>query len=318
MTAEIDDTYAEGFRSIFCQALVTARDRKWLNHAVSAATGHASSTIMCDCEAAVDRFVGPGVGEDGDEAYETPDGRPGAILQFHVPKFRKDRIEAMNKALMSRIGMNVLTCPTTACWSLDDQTSLKASDEPYVKLGRKIAYFGDGYEKLAERCGRKMWVIPTMGGEFAVDRRFQMHPGIMGGNLWFLGDTEAAAIEATERGVEAVNQVEGVIQPFPGGIAASASKAGSRYKFLFASTYAEYCPTMREELGDRCELPAGVQSVMEIVINGRDHESVDKAMQAAIHAAKETPGLIKISAGNYDGRLGKTFFYLRPESRPAE
>ena len=55
MAAEIEDTYAEAFRSIYAQVLVTAINRTWLDHAVNAATGHASSSILCDCEAGVDR-----------------------------------------------------------------------------------------------------------------------------------------------------------------------------------------------------------------------------------------------------------------------
>ena len=58
--AEIEDTYAEAFRSIYAEVLITARDRHWLDHAVAAATGNASSTILCDCEAGLDRYVGPG------------------------------------------------------------------------------------------------------------------------------------------------------------------------------------------------------------------------------------------------------------------
>ena len=61
--APVDDTYAEAFRSIFAEVLVTARDCKWLEHAAVAATGHASSTILCDCEAGIDRFVGPGTAD---------------------------------------------------------------------------------------------------------------------------------------------------------------------------------------------------------------------------------------------------------------
>ena len=76
------------------RVLVTARDRSWLDHAVAAATGNASSTILCDCEAGLDRYVGPG----GDESVPTPDGRPGALLQFHVPRFRKDRVPAAAEA----------------------------------------------------------------------------------------------------------------------------------------------------------------------------------------------------------------------------
>ena len=90
MPAFVEDTYAEAFRSLYVEFLITARDLKWVQHAADAAVGNASSTIMCDCEAGVDRFIGPGTGND----EPTPDGRPGAIVQLHVPRFRKDRVKA--------------------------------------------------------------------------------------------------------------------------------------------------------------------------------------------------------------------------------
>lgn len=304
MSAEIDDTYAEAFRSIYAEVLVTARDRKWLDHAAAAATGHASSTILCDCEAGVDRHVGPGSDHPD---VETPDGRPGVVLQFHMPRFRKERVRDLERALLARVSQNVLTCPTTACFNLIDTPE-------YFRLGRKVSYFGDGYERREDRHGRRMWVVPIMGGEFCLDRRFGYRDGIMGGNLWFLGESVDAALEAAERGAEAVSRVAGTVTCFPGGVAASASKAGSRYKFLFASTYHNYCPSLRATLGDDCRLPAEVQSVMEIVINGRDLETVAAATQAAIAASVDTPGLVRISAGNYGGRLGKSFIHLRQSS----
>src|SRR3954463_10524336 len=147
--AEIDDTYAEAFRSLYAEVLITARDRRWLDEAARAATGNASSTIMCDCEAGLDRYVGPG----GDESFATPDGRPGAIVQVHIPRFRQNRVEALERALLVRISQNVLTSPTAACFNLLDTV-------PYYKLGRKIAYFGDGFERRAVRYGRRLWVIP--------------------------------------------------------------------------------------------------------------------------------------------------------------
>lgn len=303
MTALVEDTYAEAFRSIYAEVLVTARDRKWLDHAVRAATGNASSTILCDCEAGVDRYVGPG---GDDPTAETPDGRPGAVLQFHVPRFRKDRVPALEKTLLARISQNVLTCPTARCFNQLDR-------ETYFRLGRKIAYFGDGFEKLEDRFGRRMWVIPTMGGEFCLDRRFGYDDGIMGGNLWFLGTSEEAAITAAELAVEGVRATPGAITTFPGGVAASASKAGSRYKFLFASTYDRFCPTLKQQLGDKSGVPDGVTSIMEIIINGRDLATVARATYAAIDKCRETPGLQSISAGNYGGRLGKSWIYLHPE-----
>src|SRR3954463_1030806 len=124
--AEIDDTYAEAFRSLYAEVLITARDRRWLDEAARAATGNASSTILCDCEAGLDRYVGPG----GDESVATPDGRPGALLQFHVHRFHKDRVQRLERSLLVRISHNVLTCATAACFSLMDSPD-------WVPLGRK-------------------------------------------------------------------------------------------------------------------------------------------------------------------------------------
>ena len=306
MPAIIDDTYAEAFRSIYVEFLITAVNRRWVEHAVNAATGNGSSTILCDCEAGLDRFVGPG----GDQSFATPDGRPGAIVQLHMPRFRKDRVPALEKAALVRISQNVLTCPTAACFNLIDS-------EAYFKLGRKIAFFGDGFQKRIERHGRKMWWIPTLGGEFILDRRLGYADGLMGGNLWFFGESEAAALAAAEAGVAAVEQCPGVIMPFPGGIAGSGSKAGSKYKFLFASTYEKYCPLLRDNPEAKSELPPGVRSVQEIIINGKSLEAIIAATQAAIAASGDTPGLLRISAGNYGGRLGKSFIYLHPGKQPA-
>ena len=299
--AEVEDTYAEAFRSIYAEVLITARDRTWLDHAVNAATGNASSSILCDCEAGLDRYVGPDA---------TPDGRVGAIVQFHVPRFHKDRDKRLERALLVRLSQNVLTCPTTACFNLLDEPT-------YFKLGRKIAFFGDGYQFRDQRFGRKVWVIPILSGEFVLDRRFGYRDGLMGGNLWFMGSTHDAALAAAEASTLAVDEVPGVILPFPGGVASSGSKAGSRYKFSIASTYEAFCPTLRDKLGDKSKVPPGVVSIQEIIINGRDLATISQATQAAIAASVNTPGLVRISAGNYGGRLGKSFIYLRGDRTSA-
>ncbi|HVH29204.1 MAG TPA: formylmethanofuran--tetrahydromethanopterin N-formyltransferase [Vicinamibacterales bacterium] len=293
--ALVDDTYAEAFKSLYAEVLITARNRTWVDHAVHAATGNASSTIMCDCEAGLDGYTDT-----------TPDGRPGAIVQFHVPRFRKDRVEALERSLLVRISQNVLTCPTAACFNLLDT-------DPYYKLGRKVAYFGNGYQFRDTRHGRRVWVVPILGGEFVIDRRFGYSEGLMGGNLWLMASDVDSALAAAERATTAIARSAGVITPFPGGVAASGSKIGSRYSFSIASTYEKYCPTLRGAPGVETALPDGVNSVMEIIVNGRNIQAIADAVQAAISAAVGTPGLIRISAGNYDGRLGKNFIYLRAD-----
>jgi formylmethanofuran--tetrahydromethanopterin N-formyltransferase len=303
MPVLIDDTYAEAFRSLYSAVLVTARDRYWLGKAIDAATGNASSTILCDCEAGLDRIVEPS---------ETPDGRVGAILQFHVPRFWKDRVEKLERSLLVRVSQNVLTCPTTAAFNV-----LPNDGEQWFPLGRKLSYFGDGHQFKSERFGKRVYVVPILSGEFVIERRFGWAEGLMGGNLWFFGHTADGALDAAMKASEAASTVAGVSLPFPGGVAASGSKAGSSYKFTIASTFAEYCPTLRDQAGITSRLPAGVVSVQEIIINGPDLATISKATQAAIRAAENVPGLERISAGNYNGKLGKSFIYLHPDKQPS-
>src|SRR5206468_12474804 len=184
---------------------------------------------------------------------------------------------------------NVLTCPTTACFNV-----LPAA-EKWFPLGRKLAYFGDGHQYRDDHHGRRCWVVPILSGEFVIERRCGWADGLMGGNLWFFGATADGALEAAMNGAEAAAKIPGVILPFPGGVAASGSKAGSRYKFAIASTYAEYCPTLRDQLGEKSRVPAGVVAVQEIIINGPDLPTIAAATQAAIAAAKDVPGLARIS-----------------------
>lgn len=290
----VEDTYAEGFRSIYGEILITAKSRKWLDHAVNAATGHASSTILCDCEAGVSHIVEPS---------KTPDGRIGAVVQFHVPRFRKDRREHLEKVMLARISQNILTCPTARCFNQLDT-------EDYFKLGRKVAFFGDRHQFRETRFGEKGWVIPILGGEFFLSRRFGFKDGVMGGNLWFFAGDEDTAIDAAEAAAIASESVPGCITTFPGGVAASGSKAGSSYDFTIASTYAEFCPTLKEKLGDKSKVPDGVNCIMEIILNGSDLDCLKAATGAAIQAAAKTPNLMRISAGNYGGRLGKSFIHL--------
>jgi formylmethanofuran--tetrahydromethanopterin N-formyltransferase len=294
---EIEDTYAEAFKGIYAEVLITARDRLWLERAVSACTGHASSTIMCDCEAGIERYL--------DES-QTPDNRIGAVVQFHVPKFKHNRERHLEKVLIARLSQNVLPCPTSRVFNM-------LEDCDYLTVGKKISFFGDGHQFRDVRFGRKLWVIPVMGGEFELSRRFGFREGVMGGNLWFMGESEDAAISAARAAAVAADATAGVVTTFPGGVASSASKAGSKYKFLIASTFEKYCPTLREKLGDQSGVPLGVESIMEIIVNGESLEAVANATYAAIDAAKSMPGLKLITAGNYNGRLGQSFIYLKPK-----
>jgi len=287
---EIEDTYAELFNMWAGRILITAENEKWSRIAAEVATGFASSIIGSPAEAGIEGDV---------SSDETPDGRVGKLIQI----YHHSRSE-LKRQMISRIGQCVMTCPTTAAF--DGLPKAKRR----LKVGRSLRFFGDGFQKRDEINGRKVWRIPTMEGEFIVENDFGAMKAVAGGNFLILSKTMKAGLEAAEKAVEAIHKnVKYVILPFPGGICRSGSKVGSiKYK-LPASTNHLYCPKLKGIVSDS-KVPAEVNSVYEIVINGLDLDSVKKAMREGIMAATEVPGVVKISAGNYGGKFGPIKIFL--------
>ena len=73
---------------------------------------------------------------------------------------------------------------------------------------------------------------------------------------------------------------------------------------MHATTNEQYCPTLKDKIDDS-QLPEEVNGVYEIVFDGLTEETVKKATQEAVKAIKTIPEVVKISAGNYGGNLGK-------------
>jgi formylmethanofuran--tetrahydromethanopterin N-formyltransferase len=287
--AEVVDTFAEAFGMWGARIVVTADSPEWAMHAGRSLTGFATSVIGCKCEAGIEREL---------SADETPDGRPGvAALLFATDA------DGLAKRLRERVGQTVLTCPTTACFN-----GLDAGTE--VDVGGKLRFFGDGWQASKVLAGRRYWRIPVMEGEFLVEERFGIVEGVGGGNIIILADDAATALRASEAAAAAMRAVEGAIMPFPGGIARSGSKVGSkRYKGAMASTNHVLCPTLRAQVDDS-QVPEGVESVFEIVIDGLAPEPVREAMRVGLEAAARA-GARQLTAGNYGGSLGEHHFHLK-------
>ena len=102
-----------------------------------------------------------------------------------------------------------------------------------------------------------------MDGEFVCEATTGLSKrGVGGGNLIIMGQGTAATLAAAQAAVKAIGAVPDVIVPFPGGIARSGSKVGSKYKGLKASTNDAFCPTLRGAV--RSSLDADVGSVLEL------------------------------------------------------
>jgi formylmethanofuran--tetrahydromethanopterin N-formyltransferase len=288
---EIEDTYAEAFDMKVARILMTAETKKWAQTCAYSAAGFATSVIECKVEAGIDQIV---------PKTETPDKRPGITLLFAALK-SKD----LAKQLRKRTGQCILTCPTSAVYNaLDDA-------EEWVDVGDQLRYFGDGYEDR-KRVGDKLlvWRIPVIEGEFLIEEKFGIRTGVGGGNLILMGKTPKDTLKAAEAAVDAIHTVDGCIAPFPGGICRSGSQVGSKYDFLKASTNVRLCPTLREHVKDSL-VPQDANSVLEIVMNGLSKNAVQDGMRAALHAAVEVPGMVKVTAANFDGKLGQHKFHLK-------
>jgi len=292
---EIEDEFCEAFGGFFTRILITAKNEKWVKIAALVSTGYGTSTIHCDAEAGIDIFVTPD---------KTPDNRPGVIIMCF--KTKKDQV---SNVIMNRLGQCVLTCPTTACYDALDG-SLVPEKEFEIKIGANLKFFGDGFqEKVEGKFPFEVWSIPVMDGKFIVQSMAKVGKGIAGGNFLIIGQNQDAALEAAEKAIDAIKDVPNLIAPFPGGIARSGSKVGSKYSFLNASTNDPLCPTLRTKI-ENSILREGDNCVYEVILDGATEEAIKKGMKLGIEAAVKVPGINRISAGNFGGKLGRFQYRL--------
>ena len=290
LTPAVVDTFAEAFPMVAARAIITADSPEWAETAGRTMAGYACSVIGCDAEAAVERALPPD---------STPDGRPGvAVLLFAFNR------EALEKAVSNRVGQCVMTCPTTACYD-----GLPPAEGKTIAVGDRLRYFGDGWQ-ISKRFGaRRYWRIPVMDGEFTVEGTFGTTKGVAGGNLILLATDPKLALRAAEAAARAMRLVPGVILPFPGGIARSGSKVGSKYPGLRASTNTAFAPTLRGLVAT--DLPPDAACGYEVVVDGLTLDAVEQATAAGIRAGLAMPGVVAITAGNYGGKLGPHHIRLR-------
>ncbi len=290
-TCEIVDTFAEMFPMWTGRVLITAESERWALTAASAATGFATSVIMSPAEAGIEGIVA---------ADKTPDNRVGALIQI----YNRNRFDLKNQMIL-RIGQCVMTCPTASAFDAMPNAKRK------LKVGRSIRLFGDGFQRKGLVGNRKVWRIPVMEGDFIVEDSFGVAEAIAGGNFLILAKDRPSGLKAAEEAVRAIKSKAGeVIMPFPGGICRSGSKAGSLKYKLKASTNHPFCPLLKTLASDS-QLPENVNCVYEIVINGLTVEAIKRAMGEGLKAAASVPGLVRISAGNYGGKLGPYRAFLK-------
>ncbi len=295
--AQIEDTYAEAFTGIFCRVIVTADDEETLRKAAEDSTA-TPSVVIGRTEGGVEKYL---------SLKETPDKRVGALLQFwgeiNPKKAFAESLKKFETELSYRIRQDILVKPFTAVFDALPKTEGK------MDMMETVGHCGDGYEWVEKRYGREVIVVPLMVPDFIIERYLGYGRGVMGGNFWVMCKTKQALKQAGEKALAAIHDVQGVVTPFD--VCSAGSKPETHFPKIGPTTNHLYCPSLKTRLGKESRVPEGVEYIAEIVFDGVSLGAVKEATKAGIEAVLGIDGVVKVSAGNYGGKLGEYKIFLR-------
>jgi len=293
----IEDTYAEAFEGIYCRVMVTADDEETLRKAAEDATA-TPSIVIGRVEGGIEKWL---------SEKETPDKRKGVMLQFWGGIDPKNpllnSVKKFEVELSYRIRQDILVKPFTAVFDASPKAEGK------IDMMERVGHCGDGYEWEEKLYGRNVIIVPIMVPDFIIERYLGYARGVMGANFWIMCETKEAVKETGGKALEAIHKTEGAITPFA--ICSAGSKPETRFPWIGPTTNHPYCPSLKKKLSNASKVPENVNYIPEIVINGISLQAVKEAMKAGIEAALNVYGVVKISAGNYGGKLGCYKIYLR-------
>jgi len=285
----VEDTFCETFTVRIVRAFITSVNRKWALEAALETKGLGRSATIPPCEASIEVEAKP---------EETPDHRPGFIVQFVDRK-----ADVLRECSILRIRKGVIPYPKT---SVFDALPKEAVTDYLDIKGSMIQTFGDGFEEEARVFGRDVYQIPRMDGYFYVERKFGIAKGVTGGMFLIFARTDDAALEAAEKALDAVRAVPFVLGKF----ASSGTKVGGKnYKDAVATTNDAYCPSLASSEGSK--IPEGVKCVYEVIVTSLNIDGLNAAMKVGIEQATTVKGVKMITSSNYGGTLGKGKIFLK-------
>lgn len=291
---EIEDTYCECADLVISRVLLTAvSERVALQEAIF--LSGFSIITAAPIQACIDRLVHPS---------ETPDGRPGVLVQLNMPSSRNQG--NFEKALADRLFIT----PHLPTCSIFNATP-KNQEKFRISIGERIRKWGDGFEFEDEINGREVYRIPVMTGEMIVEKSLGVCEGT-DGVLEVVTENQCSSMIAMENAANRVfNEVDGAaIFCFPLGGVVGAKVGGINYKNERVTIPHIYCPTIRDKVPET-KISEGARSAFEFPIIGLNEKIVKNALRLAIEAIASTPGVKKITAPSFGGLWGGRKIYLR-------
>ncbi len=288
VTGEHGEIEPESIRELYLDPLVFAAYR-------STAT---PSTVVGGVEAGIE-------GRGWLPGKDTPDGRDGVILQlwgsYDTSKPLEEQVEKFYKQMSIRIRQDILSVPTTRIF---DWLPGEMRDG-LIDTGLRVGRCGGGEEYESDEYGRKMINVPLMMGyDFQTEKELgYTTQGVFGSNIWIMGDSVKNGLEAAKSAVAEINDNVGeVITSF---FVCPSGSQTNQYEPVGPPTNIPYCPTLKTKLGRESQVPEGVKSIPEIVIDGLSRDAVVDAMRVGALAATKAEGVKRVTAGNYGGNLGR-------------
>lgn len=286
---KVENTFFEGFKGYYVRALITGPNKEIVKQAAYDSTS-TPGAVIGRVEGGVEGFL---------EKNKTPDGRYGAIVQYW---FGSDDLEKFELELSYRIRQDILVKPFTRVFNYTQ------NPQGFIGMEKQVGNCGDGFEWKINKFNKTMINVPIAVPDFQIEEKLGYAEGIMGANFWYMCDSEEAVLKAGKIAINEIMAVEGTCAPF--GICSAASKPETNYPWIGPSTNHYYCPSLKENLGEVSKVPGGINYIPEIVINAVDEDSMKKAVKSAIDGIIDVEGVLSISAGNFEGKLGDKIYNL--------
>jgi len=276
------DTFAEAWTLEVVRVVLTATSSELaLGGAHQFAGAAGSSMIGSRINAGIERVALP---------QETPDGRPGVFVSMAMPP---DQREAMLKEIELRIALASLV-PTIAVFN----AAVDGVPGEMVNIHDKFNVSAErwqGYDTERALNGRQLCVLPTTTGEFVYEKAYKVCTNGTDGHFVCFAESETAAVAAVAAAKEALAAVDG------------AAPMGYGLEQVFREY--DYIPTLRDKIEDS-KVPAGVSSILNLLMFGASPELMRQAMAVSLRAAAQAPGVLYLGAMNFGGEFGKHQYHL--------
>ncbi len=276
------------FRGLGASILITGFKKEILKH-IALEFCAQSSLPYGKSEAGIHTFLSP---------EKTPDHRWGVVCSVWVQKNSDDE-ELSSKFLIKFLNERIST-------SLFPKLGIRVfswTPNPldFFNSEKELGDFGDSYNVIEEKFGRKFLSIPMTGGDFWIEQKIGIQPGFLGASLFLFFKTVKSAMKLESKISNFLFKYPDTVQIY--GLIASGSKIGARNinkKDLIISTNEVYCPSLKEQVGRESKVPNDVNCITELVLNSFSIGALKTTLRIILNNLRKTKNIIKITPICYD------------------